>query len=615
MKLIFIIKFFIVNMKNKLYLKNAENKAFIKIQLIHSEIIENEITKISIPYNLQILLDNFPENTIKSINDISYEFQTDKNQFLYLINNTNKSQKHFLIINAYYISLFFIQENFCSITIPIEFNDFSNGKKWYYLTDQNKNICIKLLIQIKVKINNIDLKINKIINRNMNLSNYTKTTNTSTEPDTQSLIGKNTNFLPLNSNSLNNINFTKLNSNQNNIKSITNEEIKEQNHYLSNMKLIDNDCDNSSTIYNDEGGFYEVNIVSLKKKIIEKSNNNKNDFLNLKKNDYIISKSELLEEIEIYEKNTINLINDMMFKVNNIDEIELNNKMNNAKNNILIASKKSKCAKFLDTPVKYKKNKEKLVLRIDKFLINNSKISTNKLFNYKINKRYSCSKINKTYSNIQSKSVNDNLINSILKQTKDKKNHNSININKKLRTDKIKNINKNKNKKIYFNNSNIETINKENLNSNNLSKNLLFYSQRNINFSKSSKKLIKNEQNDKICQMMLNYHNKEKKKEIFFFNWKKNDMNMNQFNKCGIVANKSTDSYKKVNFTNSFIYLTSVNEKKNKKIFKHNFINKDKNHFSQKQIKINKKNQIDNNVIKKLNEKRKKTKDKIKIKY
>ena len=232
-------------MKNKLYFQNAEDnntfdnsKSFIKIILIRSELIQNG-TKNSIPYNLQILLDDFPENNIKSINDIFYDFQTNENEFIYSVNKINNNHKHLLKINAYNISLFFIHENFGSVTIPIDFNNFVNGEKWYYLTDKNKKNCTKLLIQIEIKVNDSDLKINRLINRNLNLSNNTKTTKTNTEPDIQSHLGKSSNFVSLNSNSLNNINFSKLNSNQNNKKSILSNEIIEPTKNISSIKLIE----------------------------------------------------------------------------------------------------------------------------------------------------------------------------------------------------------------------------------------------------------------------------------------------------------------------------------------------------------------------------------------
>ena len=602
-------------MKNKLNLKDVKDNDFdnfnsyIKITLIHSELIQNETTKINIPYNLQLLLDNFPENNIKSIIDISYEFQTGKNEFIYPINNENNCQKHSLIINAYYISLFFIRENFGSVTIPIEFNNYLSGKKWYYLTDQNKNICIKLLIQIDIKIENIDLKLNRLIKHNLNLSNNTKTTKTNTELDIQSHVGKNSNFVSLNSNSLNNINFTKLESNQNIMKFITNNEIIEQ------SKNISRDCDYSSTIYNNDTDFYETSYNdSLRKETIEKKNNIKSDFFKLKKNfNNNFSKSELLEEIETYEKNTFNYINDIMYNIYNKDEIELNKKMNNFQENIPIIPKESICITSLDTIVEYKKNKKNLILQLDKFLINNCQISTNKLFNYKINKKFSSSKINQTCGNIKSKNTTNNLSATINNKTKEKKNHNSININKLTRKNKITVINTNK--KIYSNNTNEIVINKEKCNSNILSKNILSYSQRNMKkLSKSSLKLIRDESNNKICQKMINYHIKDKKEEIFFFNkiWKKNDLNINQFNKRSVVTNQSTDSYKKINFTNSSIHLTSVNEKKNKKVFKNNLgINKEKKNYSQKQIKIDKNGKIGYNEITELDDKRKKTIEKI----
>ena len=603
-------------MKNKLYFQNAEDNkifdnhnSFIKIIIIRSELIRNE-TKNTIPYNLQILLDDFPENNLKSINDIFFDFQTNENEFIYSVNKINNNCKHFLKIIAYNISLFFIHENFGSVTIPIEFNNFVNGKKWYYLTDKNKKNCAKLLIQIEIKVNDSDLKINRLINRNLNLSNNTKTTKTNTEPDIQSHLGKSSNFVSLNSNSLNNINFSKLNSNQNNKKSILSNEIIESNKNISSIKLIDNDYDNSSTIYNNDTGFYETSCIeSLKKETAEKPNNIKSDFLKIKKKIINnISESEILEEIEIYEKNTINYINDMMFNIYNKDEKELNNKMNNIKKNSSLITKKSNCIKSLDSTSKYKKNKEKLVLQFDKFLYDYSKISTNQLFNYNSSKKHPISKVNKTCGNIQSKNINNNLLASINKKPKVKNNHNSLNINKTTRVRKI--AHKNTNKKISSNNVNNIKTNKEKCFTNILSKNLLSHSQCYIKaYSKSSKKLIKNEANNKISQIILNYQSKKKKEEIFFFNkiWKKNDININQFNKCCAATNKSTDSYKKINFTNSFIYLTSANEKRNKKIFKHSMgINKDKNNCSQKQIRINKNNKIGNNLITELNEKRKK---------
>ena len=342
----------IKKMRENYQQNNEKDNSYIKIIINQSQLFQKD--KITIPYNLYLQFDDFPEKKIKSINNILQKFEPPSNEYVFEINpKENKLNddllEHILIINAYTTTIFFIQKKLASIKIPIFLNK-SISKQWYILKDNNDEACIKLLIEIQINIsNNLYNKGNQyIFFKNNDFMNNSINEIAVRKKNESTIINNN----KLNVTIKNNINHNNNNSNcythlSTNFHSIySNSLLKMNSHSTNNSNIIlannkstplifnNNNCNNnysnlsyilvdkekdknseSNTIYNNDNFFCELEIpledknnnISLEeqlntikkminykeKKIEEKENSidmKKNELVNLEKKFYIRNK-------------------------------------------------------------------------------------------------------------------------------------------------------------------------------------------------------------------------------------------------------------------------------------------------------------------------------------
>ncbi len=614
---------------------NKKECSYIKIIINESHIFQKD--KITLPYNLSLQFDDFPEKKIKSINNIIQKLEPPSNEYIFEINpkqNEFKEEElleHILIINAYTTTIFFIQKIIASIKIPIFLNN-SQSKQWYILKDNNDEACIKLLIEININIsNNLYLynKANQYICQNNNNYIENSINGIAVRKKKSELINNNNKFNMMNNNVNHNNNnsncYTHLSTNFHSIYS--NSLIKVNCHSTNNSNVIlannkstpiifnNNNCNNcnnnnnysnisyilidkdkdksieSNTIYNNDNFFSELeipledkdeknnltldeqlinikNMINIKEKKIEEKEKNinmkKNELISLEKKYYVKNKkyerdlmdynhnlrqlekdkqkyenqhfdlndrllcekfnnykNQLIYDINDYEKQILNGINNMTLINYNNDNLLLESKMNNLlyKNNNKNVEKEINKEKI---NINYKIN-NKLYMNLDKYILNTINIKEKEKGNNKnLTSNSNNSNININTNNNKNTSSDLSLTNRIKKYAKNN-NKKIIKKNTTIKTDyKSKNKNKNKNKTFDINNG------KNNTNENN--KNI--QSEKTNEYSSSRIRIINNNKNNILNNNNKNLKNNNDSK--YKLNTTKNHNNLSCLNKNSI---------------------------------------------------------------------------------
>ena len=120
----------------------------IKLLIYESQICKKD--KIELPYGLSITFGQQSEEIINKINANKIIFDESLNSFTFDLQNDSYEyiSKQFFEITAFRTSIFFIHNNICSVKIPLIHCIKSDSKQWYFLKNNDNEICIKILISI-----------------------------------------------------------------------------------------------------------------------------------------------------------------------------------------------------------------------------------------------------------------------------------------------------------------------------------------------------------------------------------------------------------------------------------------------------------------------------------
>ena len=318
---------------------NKKESSYIKIVVIESHIFQKD--KITLPYDLSLQFDDFPEKKIKSINNIIEKIEPPSNEFIFELNPEEKEFKegegelleHILIINAYTTTIFFIKNKISVLKIPIFLNNLTS-KQWYILKDRNDEACIKLLIEIKINISN-NLYLYNNLNQYMLHTNNDYIENLINEKTVREKKNELININNGNKINTNNINANHNNNNSNcythlstNFHSIySNSIIKMNNHSINNSNIILANNKSTPVIFNNNNNNLNNNNYSNLSYVLVYKDKDKNS-----KSSTIYNNDNFYCELEIpfedkennnnltLDEQLINITNMINIKQKNIEE-------------------------------------------------------------------------------------------------------------------------------------------------------------------------------------------------------------------------------------------------------------------------------------------------------
>ena len=320
--------------------KALSNNNCIKLIIYESQICQKD--KIELPYELSILFGQQPEYNINEIKSQKIIFNDLLNSFKYDLPNNSYEyiSKQFFEITAFKTSIFFIRNNICSVKIPLIHCIKSEDKQWYFLKNDNNEICIKILIRVIHNIQKIKQKseIKNHLGGSFGTSSLVSIINSEyLNKDGNRILSQNNNMININNKNINNINLSIRNkfyfpgashSFVNTIEpfisngdklipfklNITPSQ-KRRYSFLEQIPSNDFDYKNFSSLLNNAfiSKQQEINNknneIKKKQKLLKKEKN----ILIKKKNEIIIETNKITNEVKLLEKNKQN------YETRNID--------------------------------------------------------------------------------------------------------------------------------------------------------------------------------------------------------------------------------------------------------------------------------------------------------
>ena len=532
------------------------NNNCIKFLIYESQICQKD--KIELPYELSITFGQQHENIINKINTNKIIFDNLLNSFIYDLPNNSFEyiSKQFFEIIAFKTSIFFIRKNICSVKIPLIHLIKSNNKQWYFLKNDDDEICIKVLISLIHNIPKIKQKseIQSHLRESFATNSLISIINDEyLNNDNNKILNQNNNMINISNKNINNINLSIGNkfyfpgasrSFVNTIEPYISKNDKfipfklnispSQKRRYSFLEQIPSDFDykNYSNLLNcafkikQEEINNKTNEIKEKKKLLEKEKNrlimNKNEIKI--ETDKITNEMKLLEKNkQIYENKNIDLIDSLSAFEKNVFRANVQKEFDIYEKDII---KQLNNIRFINNNTDYNFDSSQKILNGIIINKNNKNInlnlnSTTKKINLKnsdeINLSSKFKKI--TVSNREKYNSYSHL----------KKNHNNNNINtkKRLESKQFSQINKtsvdNTINNFENNYTNYITITDSNSNRNNEKifqdkKFIKTKYNRNISLLKIKLNIIKPNNNNKS---MNNVNNKEKSNEKFNYKTEK----------------------------------------------------------------------------------------------